>query len=402
MPVLLSPVFLYHGQVKKIVPTKAECNILAPMNLSKLMKANSKDLSRGEFLHYQMYLLAMEYGTSEAARRLDTTPKTIRLWRDRYLADKETGLKNKSRVGQDHPLKMPQSIVDAIISERQKRGNPGARTIKNNLRLKYSAKAIHKVIKRYCVVNKHRTRYRKRKDMSAIKAQYKPFEKIQVDTKYYNDIPEQYTAYQAGHLPGFQLTARDYRTGMVFLGFTNYKDAVSTAIFADYVIGYLKGLGYEPKEIVFQTDNGNEFIDPLGRQTTIFENIIAQHGIGYVRIPPNAPRFNSDVESFHDTIEDEFLNIEKFSSLVEFLIKAFIYQTYYNHIRKIRTRGNKSPVQIFAEVGKNLNPSKLCFLPIFCDMFRKDFLANPIHGYFKGLPSKDSQQVSTRIINRYN
>lgn len=352
------------------------------------MKANSKVLSRGDFLHYQMYLLAMEYGTSEAARRLDTTTKTIRLWRDRYLADKETGLKNKSRVGQTHPLSMPQSVVDAIITERQKRGNPGARTIINNLKLKYSAKTVHKVIKRNCEVKKHRTRYRKKMDMSTIKAQYKPFEKIQIDTKYYNDIPEQYAAYKAGHIPRFQLTARDYRTGMVLLGFTNYKDAVSTAIFADYVIGYLKGLGYEPNEVVFQTDNGTEFIDPLGRQTTLFETIVAEQGIGYVRIPPKAPRFNSDVESFHNTIENEFLNIEKFTSLVEFVIKAFIYQTYYNHIRKIRTRGNKSPVQIYAEIGKNVRHSKLCFLPIFCDMFRKDFLANHTHGYFKGLPSK--------------
>lgn len=351
------------------------------------MKEKSNVLSRGEILRYQMYLYAMAYGTSEAARRLNTTPKTIRLWRDRYLEYKEQGLKNKSRVGQAHPLKIPQEIADAIIAERQNRGRPGARTIINNLGLAYSAKTVHKVIKRNCDVLRHRTRYRKRKDMSAVKAQYKPFEKIQIDTKYYNDIPEQYAAYQASRIPHFQITARDYRTGMVLLGFTNYKDAVSTAIFADYVIGYLKGLGYEPNEVVFQTDNGTEFVDLKGRETTLFEKIVTGHGIGYVRIPPSAPRFNSDVESFHDTIEDEFLNIERFSCLVEFVIKAFIYQTYYNHIRKIRTRGNKSPVELFAELGKNVTAYNLCFLPIFCDTFRQDFLAKSQHGYFKGLPS---------------
>jgi len=351
------------------------------------MKAKSKHLSSREILRYQMYFYAETYGTSEAARRLNTTTKTVRLWRDRYREDKELGLQNKSRVGQNHPLKMPQEVQDAIIKERKTRGNPGARTIINNLNLPYSAKTVHKVIKRHDLTLKHRTRYRKRHDMSAVKALYKPFEKIQIDTKYYNDIPEQYAAYQQGLIPRFQITARDYRTGMVFMGFTNYKDTLSTSIFADYLIGYLKGLGYQPNEIIFQSDSGTEFIDPLYHETTRFETILAKHGAGYVRIPPKAPTFNSDVESFHNTIELEFLNIEKFSCLLEFIIKAFIYQTYYNHIRRIRTRGNKSPVQLFAELGNCVNPINLCFLPIFCDSYRKDFLANFKHGYFKGLPT---------------
>jgi hypothetical protein len=174
---------------------------------------------------------------------------------------------------------------------------------------------------------------------------------------------------------------------MVFLGFTNYKDDISTAIFADYVIEYLKGLDYDVKDIVFQTDNGTEFVDILYRNDTIFEEILAKHKVRHVCIPPKSPTFNSDVESFHNTIEHEFYDIEKFTSLISFLIKAFIYQTYYNHIRKIRTRGNKSPVQIVAEYEKKLKPSNLCFLPILCDSFRKNFLANYKTGYFKGLPT---------------
>jgi len=371
---------------KNIVPATAGCEKLAHMNLTKIMKDKSKHLSSREMLRFQMYLFAMQYGTSEAARRLNTTPKTVRYWRNRYLELGDAGLKNKSRVGQNHPLKMPPEIEDAILREREQRGNPGARTIINNLGLSYSAKTVHKVIKRHGMTLKHRTRYRRKKDMSAVRARFKPFEKIQIDTKYYNDIPEQYEAYRQGHVPGYQITARDYRTGMVFLGFTNYKDTVSTSIFADYLIGYLKGLGYQPNEIIFQSDNGTEFTDSLHHETTLFETILAQHEVGHLRIPPAAPRFNSDVESFHNTIENEFLNIEKFTCLVEFVIKAFIYQTYYNHIRKIRTRGNKSPVELFADLGKNISASKLCYLPIFCDTYRKDFLAKSQYGYFKGLP----------------
>ncbi|MBM4398703.1 MAG: helix-turn-helix domain-containing protein, partial [Candidatus Cloacimonetes bacterium] len=87
------------------MPAIAGCEKLAPMNIQKLLKEKSKILSSRELLHYQMYLYAMKYGTSEAARRLNTTPKTIRLWRDRYVQFQEEGLKNKSRSGQAHPLK---------------------------------------------------------------------------------------------------------------------------------------------------------------------------------------------------------------------------------------------------------------------------------------------------------
>lgn len=338
-----------------------------------------------------MYVLAEKHGVSEAARRLETTRKTVRMWRDRYREDKEHGLKNMSRIGQNHPLKIPENIQKAILEERVKRGNPGARTIINNLGLKYSAKSVHKVIKRQGLVQKHKTRYRKKKDMQAIKAAHNPMQKIQLDFKYYNDIANQHAALKKGAIPQFEITARDYSTGMVFLGFTDYKDTLSSSIFADYVIDYLQGLGFASEEIAFQTDNGGEFVDPLYNGSTMFEETLAKRGIKHLRIPPAAPTFNSDVESFHNTIEREFLDLEKFSCLSDFYVKSFIYQTYYNHIRKIRTRNNKSPVEILTQFKSKLNPSKLCYIPVFCDAHRNKYLArqhdSPQSGYFKGLPS---------------
>lgn len=357
-----------------------------------MTEIKNKGFSSTEMMRYQMYYLSERYGVSEAARRLDTTRKTVRLWRDRYRKDKECGLKNLSRIGQNHPLKMPESVQNAILNERKIRGNPGAQTIINNLKLNYSAKTVNKVLKRAGLTSKHKTRYRKKKDMRAIKAGYKPFEKIQVDIKYYNDIANQYEAYQKQAIPKFQITARDYRTGMVFMGFTNHKDVISTSIFAEYLIEYLKGLGTDLNDVSFQTDNGTEFVDPLYNSCTLFEQTLAKHGIKHLRIPPKAPTFNSDVESFHNTIEKEFLDIEQFPSLYEFYVKSFIYLTYYNHIRKIRTRDNKSPVEIYSEINGPVNKLKLCYIPIFCDPLRKVFLANcndpDKSGYLKGFHSK--------------
>lgn len=356
-----------------------------------MTEIKDKGFSSTEMMRYQMYYLSEKYGVSEAARRLDTTRKTVRLWRDRYREDKEHGLKNLSRIGQNHPLKMPESVQNAILNERNIRGNPGAQTIINNLKLNYSAKTVNKVLKRAGLTSRHKTRYRKKMDMRAIKAQYKPMEKIQIDVKYYNDIANQYEAYVNKAIPKYQITARDYRTGMVFMGFTNYKDVLSTSIFVEYLIGYLKELGIDPIDISFQTDNGTEFVDPLYHDTTLFEQTLAKHGIRHLRIPPKAPTFNSDVESFHNTVEKEFLDIETFRSLFEFYVKSFIYSTYYNNVRKIRTRDNKSPVETYIELTGKVNKLKLCYIPIFCDHLRKVFLANCNNreksGYLKGFHS---------------
>ena len=358
--------------------------------LVDMTKIRELGIESTEMLRYQMYVLAEKHGVTEAARRLETTRKTVRMWRDRYREDKEHGLKNKSRVGQQHPLKMPDNIQAEILEERVKRGNPGARTIINNLGLGYSAKTVHKVIKRHGLTQKHKTRYRKRKDMQAVKASYSPMQKIQLDYKYYCDIPNQHEALNKRAIPRYEITARDYRTGMVFLGFTDYKDSLSSSIFADYVIDYLIGLGFSTSDIAFQTDNGMEFVDPLYNGKTMFEETLARRGVKHLRIPPAAPTFNSDVESFHNTIEHEFLDIEKFSCLSDFYVKSFIYQTYYNHIRKIRTRNNLSPIEILNQFNGKLNPRKLCYIPIFCDSVRNKYLArqpdSPQSGYFKGLP----------------
>lgn len=361
----------------------------------------NKNFSSTEMIRYQMYYLSEKYGVSEAARRLETTRKTVRLWRDRYREDKEHGLKNLSRIGQNHPLKMPESVQNAILNERKIRGNPGAQTIINNLKLSYSAKTVNKVLKRAGLTYKHKTRYRKKKDMRAIKASYKPMEKIQIDIKYYNDIANQYEAYVKKAIPKYQITARDYRTGMVFIGFTNYKDVLSTSIFAEYLIEYLKGLGIDTNNVSFQTDNGTEFVDSLYHDTTLFEQTLAKHAVRHLRIPPNAPTFNSDVESFHNTVEHEFLDIEHFPSLFEFYVKSFIYLTYYNHIRKIRTRDNKSPVETYIDLTGKVNKLKLCYIPIFCDHLRKNYLANHNNpnksGYLKGFHSSESSMLSSNL-----
>lgn len=49
--------------------------------------------------------------------------------------------------------------------------------------------------------------------MREVKNKYRAFEKIQVDIKYLDDIPEFYHDFMQFHLPKYQITARCIRTG---------------------------------------------------------------------------------------------------------------------------------------------------------------------------------------------
>lgn len=343
-------------------------------------------LSRLNF-RYSMVCYALEYGISACARHYSTTRKTVQLWVRRY--DGQVGkesLSNQSRVGQEHPLKLPAGISEAIVAYRQKMKNlVGARVIAEHLNLTCSVKTVHKILKQNGLVRKQPKTWQKRKDMSAVRAQYRPFEKIQMDIKYLQDIPEIYPAYVKGDIPRFMISARDYKTGWLFLAFTNRLDAKSTGIYANYLIQRLKTAGVDLSHVSIQTDNGREFVDRLKNRTTLFQNVLHER-VCHKVIPPASPTFNSDVETYHKLVENEFLKLEDFINFPDFISKAYLYMLYFNFFRKNRNRGNKSPVQLLAEDRSDINPIGISFPPILCDYYYQNPLAITDPVYFKGLP----------------
>ena len=82
----------------------------------------------------------------------------------------------------------------------------------------------------------------------------------------------------------------------------------------------------------------------------------------HVRIPPAAHTYQSDVETVHRLEEDEFFDLESFSSRGEFLAKVHTYQLYFNLVRTNSHKENLSPWQIIQERAPRL-PIELCLLP---------------------------------------
>ena len=120
------------------------------------------------------------------------------------------------------------------------------------------------------------------------------------------------------------------------------------------------------------TDNGSEFIgghDPQGHRTGFPAALgDSQH----LRIPPAAHTYQSDVETVHRLVEDEFFDLESFTSRGEFLAKAQTYQLYFNLARPNSHKENQTPWQIIQRLAPR-SPLELCLLPpVFLDYYLND------------------------------
>lgn len=78
------------------------------------------------------------------------------------------------------------------------------------------------------------------------------------------------------------------------------------------LLQHLKEHGFDVKEIKLQMDNGTEFFNIHAPQTkSMVEKVMDHFSVKHDRIPPASPSFNSDVETFHRLVEDEFYSIKR-------------------------------------------------------------------------------------------
>ena len=96
------------------------------------------------------------------------------------------------------------------------------------------------------------------------------------------------------------------------MSYSHEKSSTATAIFIDYLLFSLHNYGINPETITIQTDNGKEFTNPHSQKLTLFEKIVTEkYKARHKLIPYQRPTYNSDVESFHNLIEEEFFISEK-------------------------------------------------------------------------------------------
>ena len=77
---------------------------------------------------------------------------------------------------------------------------------------------------------------------------------------------------------------------------------------------------------------------------------------------PSAHSYQSDVETVHRLIADEFFDWESFSSRADFLAKASLYQLYFNLARPNSHKEGRAPWQIIQQLDPRFTSISACFL----------------------------------------
>jgi transposase len=345
-----------------------------PMTYRELIvKMNHK---RDKFdLRLRLIKHALVYGIKPTARVFATTVRTVRKWLRRYRQERLAGLHELPRIPLNCPHKTSAVLERKVVQLRQRYPFMGTQRLKRMHGLPCSHEAIRRILHEHNLIPKRPQKHHRKRNLAAIKKRWKLLGQLSVDTKDLKDIPHYWPAMNILKLPRYQFTAREVRSGLMFLGFSREKSAASACLFIRLLCEHLRNNGLDLKQTCFQTDNGSEFIGCFrqDRSRDGFEKIVQGFGATHKRIPVRAWSYNSDVETVHRTIEDEFYDLETFESLKDFHQRVASYQAWYNLVRTNMNKNDKSPWQIIKQVRPATELPLARLPPLMLDWLGPDY-----------------------------
>jgi len=311
-----------------------------------------KDKDKIVGYRYAMMKHLQNSNIKATSEEFSTTRKTVRKWKYRFDGTLDS-LEDHSKTPHNIQNQVPVNCLDKIkdfckIQKAADKKIVGSYLIED-LELPYSLPTVNKYIKRLGYNQKKTSRKQRKRNLYELKRKMRSFEKIQVDIKYLDDIPEFYSEYYTLRIPRYQITARCVKTGSLFIGYAKEKTNLNTAIFIYRLLTHLEANGIDITKTTIQTDNGTEFRNVRGNKSTMFLDILEHFGSKYYHIPAGAKTWQSDVETSHRLIEDEFYAYQIFNTRKEFFSKANKYQNKFNLRRKNSYKEYQTPADILSE-----------------------------------------------------
>lgn len=321
------------------------------------------------YLRLEMVRYARAQGIKPAARYFHTTVRTVRKWLRRWQPGSLVGLRDRSRAPL-HPAKqITASQRSQALELKRQLPSWGAARIKRNHSLPLSERALRRIWREGGLLRRKRRKHQTKQNLRAVKKQWRLFEQTCIDTKDLKDIPELWPQIQRYQLPLVQYTAREVVSGWQFIAYAQERTLAYSQLFAHIIINHLLSCGVKFKDSRFQTDNGAEFIGNWqAKSDSAFTQTIAEvRGLSHHTIPPRAHRWQADVETVHRLIEDEFYEVEQFSSRANFLAKAATYLLWFNVARKNSYKENQTPWEIIHAREPRISPRINTLAPFFLD-----------------------------------
>lgn len=330
---------------------------MSPVGYCIMFRAKSK----GSFVfaaRMGMVRSALEGGIKATARLYQVSRNTVRLWLRRYQASGVAGMVDKSHAPHRCPHQIPSALEARIVALKQARPSWGSQRLKDDFGLACGHGAIYRVYRQHKLVRRRRKKKQRRRDLAAVKAQYRAFQRVCIDTKHLYDIPEYWVQMEQYHLPRYQWTARDMKSGTMFLGYARELSLSHSVVFALVLAQWLAKHGVSLAGTTWQSDGGPEFTGSWqAKHKSAFIKAVESFQVEYFqtsRITDNA-----DVETVHNTIESELFEIEQFADRARFFAMTSSYLHYYNLLRKNMHKNRMSPLEILQQADRRINPAVL-------------------------------------------
>jgi transposase-like protein len=295
------------------------------------------------WLHQKLVRHAQQHGIKDAARVFGCSRNTVRKWRRRHQPGKPSVLAELSRRPHRCPHQTSSAHEGVVVRLRRQTGF-GAERLKHEFVLHPSVGAIKRILRQHGLVHPRPKKHARKKALRQIKKTWALFGQLVADTKYLQDIPHYWPQMSRLRLPRFQYTVREPVSGLCFTGYADELSKSYSTLLAERVSAHLAWHGVDLRRVTWQTDNGSEFQQNQQRQG--LPAAVRALGSEHRYIPPKAYTWQSDVETVHRLIEDEFFDRESFADRAQFWAKVRTYWYYFNLARPNRGKEWQTPLEI--------------------------------------------------------
>ncbi len=324
------------------------------------------------WLHQKLVAFARINGLKAAAREFGCSRNTVRKWWRRYEPGKPSALAERSRRPRHCPHQIPQGLEGQIVKLRQQTGF-GAQRLRQEFALPCRHNAIARVLRNRHLLGPRKKKPATKKQLRSVKIHWKLFGQLSTDTKYLQDIPHYWLQMTRLKLPRFPYTAREPVSGACFTGYADELSKSYATFLAEQLCVHLAGHGIDLSGLVWQTDNGSEFLENQHEQG--LPATVRALGCEHRYIPPKRYTWQSDVETVHRLVEDEFFDRETFTGPTDFWAKVTTYWHYFNLVRPNRGKEWQSPLQILQRLAPQATGALLNWRPL--DLAKRHHLYLP-------------------------
>jgi transposase-like protein len=328
------------------------------------------------WLHQKLVAFARSQGLKAAAREFGCSRNTVRKWLRRHQPGRPSSLQELSRRPQSCPHRIASGLEGQIIKLRRQTGF-GAERLQHEFALPCSHNAIARVLRQHQLVRPRKKKHVTKKQLRSIKRHWPLFGQLSADTKFLQDIPHYWLQMVRLRLPKFQYTARELVSGACFTGYADELSKSYATFLAEQVSVHLAGHGVDLSKVTWQTDNGSEFLENQDEQG--LPSVVRALGSDHRYIPPKRYTWQSDVETVHRLVEDEFFDLETFTGPPDFWSKVTTYWLYFNLVRPNRGKEWQSPLQILQAKAPEMIGALLNWRPLNLTKRHHAYLPPPNH-----------------------